>query len=89
MYKRQQDNRTYEGKTSSCSTASNQDTAEFKFTCDDVSSTTYTIIATGQDSLSGFTYTLDSDGTMATTGLPSGWGTATKGCWITRPGASC
>ena len=84
-----QDNRTYEGKTSACSTAGNYDTTEFKFSCSDVSSSAYTVVAKGQGGLSDFEYTIDAGGTMATTGLPSAWGTAKTGCWITKPGGTC
>jgi type IV pilus assembly protein PilE len=46
-------------------------------------------VAKGQGGLSDFEYTIDASGTMATTSLPSTWGTAKTGCWITKPGGSC
>jgi type IV pilus assembly protein PilE len=87
-----QDNRTYTdtGSTSACSLASNYDTTNFHFACSGISSSGYTITASGQDSLSEFKYSIDADASMVTTSLPGSWGTSpTKGCWITRPGGAC
>jgi type IV pilus assembly protein PilE len=84
-----QDNRSYSGSSSACGSASSYDTTNFKFSCS-TSDSTYTITATGQDSLSEFKYTIDADASMVTTSLPSSWGTSpVKGCWITRPGGTC
>jgi type IV pilus assembly protein PilE len=80
-----QDNRTY---VSGCSFGSN-DTTDFAFTCSGVKANEYTITATGQGALSGFTYTIDQSGNMATSALPSSWGSTSTQCWITRPGGSC
>jgi len=84
-----QDNRTYEGKTSACAKASDNDTSDFGFSCSSVDASGYTIVAKGLSSLDGFEYTIDADGIMKTTGLPSGWGTTGNGCWIIRPGGTC
>ena len=84
-----QDNRSYSGSASACGSASGFDTTNFKFSCK-AGDSSYTITATGQDSLSEFAYTIDDAGSMVTTSLPSSWGTSpTKGCWIARPGGTC
>ena len=54
-----------------------------------VAASAYTITATGQGSLEGFTYTIDQSGNMATTALPTSWGSTSTECWITRPGGTC
>jgi len=61
----------------------------FVFSCPTLTDSTYTARATGQGSVSGFTYSINQDGTMATVALPTGWGTAASGCWITRRGGTC
>lgn len=54
---------------------------------------TYTVTATGSASMSNFIYTIDESGNRRTTGLPSGWGTASSsnpvGCWVTQKGGGC
>lgn len=82
-----QDNRTYSGSSSACGSASGFNTSNFQFSCK-ASANAYKISATGQGSLSDFSYTIDQDGTMATTGLPSDWGATSDSSWITRPGGS-
>jgi len=82
-----QDNRTYSGSSSACGSASGFNTSNFHFSCE-ASASAYKISATGQGSLSDFSYTIDQDGAMATTGLPSDWGATSKSSWITRPGGS-
>lgn len=80
------DNRKYDGSGSPCASISNA--GDFSFSCE-YDATTYVITATGSGSVSEFSYTIDQDGAMATTGLPTTWGSATTGCWITRQGNSC
>lgn len=61
----------------------------FTFTCA-ATATTYTLTATGiaTSTMNGFTYTVNQDGTRATTSVPSGWGT-NAGCWVTKKGGVC
>lgn len=36
-----------------------------------------------------FIYTIDHNGTRRTTGLPAGWGTAPRDCWVGSKGGAC
>jgi type IV pilus assembly protein PilE len=84
------DNRTYATSgaiTSPC--ASSFAAGAFTISCSNLTATTYTATATGSGTVASFTFTINQDGTMATTSLPTAWGSATSGCWITRKGGSC
>ena len=84
------DNRTYATSgtiVSPC--ASNFVAGAFNISCSNLTATTYTATATGSGTVASFTFTINQDGTMATTSLPTAWGSATSGCWITRKGGSC
>lgn len=74
-----QDNRTYVGGT--CPTA----TENFTYACSNLSTTTYTITATGIGGLSAFSYTINQANTK-TSATP--WGNGAT-CWITKKGATC
>ncbi|MDP2144991.1 MAG: type IV pilin protein [Gallionella sp.] len=75
-----QDNRTYVGGT--CPAA----TENFSFTCSNLSTTTYTITATGiPASLAAFSYTIDETNTK-TSATP--WGNGAT-CWIMKEGDAC
>jgi type IV pilus assembly protein PilE len=80
-----QDNRTYAGGP--CTTAAS--TANFTYTCTGLSTTAYTITATGLNGISAFAYTIDQTNTKATTATKTGWGTTTTACWQVRKGGSC
>jgi type IV pilus assembly protein PilE len=80
------DNRKYSGDSSPCKSPG--DAGAFTFECE-YDKSSYTITATGSGSVSDFAYTIDQDGVMATTALPSTWGTPSGKCWIIRPGSSC
>lgn len=65
-------------------------TSNFTFSCSNLTDGTYTATATGVGGLADFSYTIDQDGAMVTTGLKSGWGTTPiSGCWVTRKGGTC
>lgn len=81
-----QDNRKYNGDGSPC--AAIADSGDFSFGCE-YGKSSYKITATGSGSVADFAYTIDQDGVMATTALPSTWGSPANGCWIIRPGGSC
>jgi type IV pilus assembly protein PilE len=60
----------------------------FTVTCA-TSGSTYTVTATGKDSMAGFVFTIDQANAKTTTGLKTGWGTAPKSCWISRKNDDC
>lgn len=52
--------------------------------------TTYTILATGINAASGFTFTVtDANVQSSSTVPPSPWGTASYTCWVTKRGMTC
>ncbi|MHB8390691.1 MAG: type IV pilin protein [Acidobacteriaceae bacterium] len=63
-------------------------TKDFTLSCLSLTTTAYTIEATGTGSLSGFTFTLDQNGTRQTTAAPPGW-TTNNTCWISDPQGDC
>lgn len=74
-----QDNRTYVGGVCPA------DTVRFTFACDDLTTTTFTITATGVDDLSSFSYTIDQSN-VKTSATP--WGDGAT-CWIMKKGDAC
>jgi type IV pilus assembly protein PilE len=91
-----QDKQTYVGSTTPCSSANNATSNQyFNFTCGPTAptATTYTLTATGQGTMSAFSYTLDQAGNKATTigtGAPSGWKVHSPNtCWVTGAGGKC
>ncbi|MDD2919235.1 type IV pilin protein [Rhodoferax sp.] len=74
-----QDNRTYVGMP--CPAANPN--IPFTFTCTGLTTTAYTITATGSGVTSGFVMTVDQANVQATTGAPSGWATPAT-CWVMR-----
>jgi type IV pilus assembly protein PilE len=74
-------NRTYVGLAAPAATAN------FSYLVDATVSS-YTVTATGAGSTASFVYTIDQNGTRATTGVPSGW-TANASCWVDRKGGKC
>ncbi|MBA5607509.1 prepilin-type N-terminal cleavage/methylation domain-containing protein [Duganella sp. FT3S] len=63
-------------------------TANFTYALSGASASAYTVTATGIGKVAGFVYTIDQNGTRATTGSPAGWGTSTS-CWVDHKGGSC
>ncbi len=61
----------------------------FTYACSNLTDITYTITATGINSLAGFSYTINETNTHATTSLQTGWGSPTTNCWITTRGGTC
>lgn len=73
-----QDNRTYVGA------ACPGNTQRFTFACNQTA-TTFTITATGQGVMAGFSYTIDQDNTRTST---TPWGNSSN-CWVTKKGGQC
>ena len=84
-----QDNRTYADTGSYTAPCSTSETAGlFTVSClTDPTSTGYTITAQGSGIVASFTYTVDEDGTKATTS--TSWGTTSSSCWLMKSGDSC
>jgi len=85
-----QDNRSYAGACVAGTVAPKPaDTVNFVYTCNPApAATTYTIVATGQNSMAGFVYTIDQSNVRATTSLPAGWTTSAT-CWVLKKDGSC
>ncbi len=85
-----QDNRTYTSgalAANGCPTTLQWPTTtptNFSFTCSNLSATTYTLTATGLNTVASFTFTLDQNNAKATTSAPAGWGTTPASCWIIK-----
>lgn len=77
------DNRTYVGFT--CPLPAQP--GSFSFACSNVSATTYTITATGNEDVSGFTYAVDQSNTR--TSSSSRWGQSGITCWMLRKDGTC
>ena len=91
-----QDNRRYDtwtnagGTTFTSPCSSITSPKDFTVTCSAVAQQTYTLRASGTGSMNGFTYTLNQQGTPATTSLGSNWGSVPSGnCWVMRKGQTC
>jgi type IV pilus assembly protein PilE len=86
-----QDNRTYAGACVSGTVAALpyfDSTSNFAFDCPTRSATNYVVRAQGQNSMTGFTYTLDDQNARATTAVPTGW-ILTSNCWVLKKDGSC
>ena len=88
-----QDNRSYLGACTAGTVAPPPPgTANFNFACSNLGGTTYTVTATGINSMTGIAYTIDQTGNKTTppyTQAPfTGWGNL--GCgWVLKPDGSC
>ena len=84
-----QDNRTYVGACEAGTVAPLPTSADFDYTCPALTADTFTVVATGTGSMSGFTYSIDEANSRTTTAVPSGWGTAPVACWVVSKGGAC
>jgi type IV pilus assembly protein PilE len=91
-----QDNRSYLDVSSGsilspCNSSKLPTLKYFTVTCSGLAKTTYKLIATGTGMTAGAIYTVDQQNTMATTGLPTPWGSVPSAnqCWIMRRGEAC
>ncbi|ELX09164.1 putative fimbrial protein [Janthinobacterium sp. HH01] len=79
-------NRTYIGFNGASNFPSN--TANFTYALSAATASSYTLTATGIGKMNGFVYTIDQNGTHATTGSPTGWGVSAS-CWVDHKGGAC
>lgn len=82
-----QDNRQYVDGQGGCA-ADTTTSQYFNFACTGVTTTAYTLTATGKGSMTGFTFTVNQSNAKATTAVPTGW-TANGTCWVTSTGGTC
>jgi type IV pilus assembly protein PilE len=69
----------------------------FTVACGNLSATTYTITATGgcpacaapDNSMTGFTFTINEANARQTTSVPAGWTLPAVNCWVTKKGGTC
>jgi len=74
-----QDNRTYVGGPCPATTK------YFTITCQNLTTSTYTIVAAGKDNLTGFGYQIDQGNNKASA---TPWGNGAT-CWIMKKGDTC
>jgi type IV pilus assembly protein PilE len=87
-----QDNRSYAGACTAGSIAPIPDpTPYFTFTCNPAPAlTTYTIVATGAASMTGFQYSVNETDTHTTIALPANWTNPAISCgWVLKQDGSC
>ena len=87
-----QDNRTYVGACAAGTVAPlPPSTANFAFTCPTLSATTYSVLATGANQMTGFAFTLGPNNAQRTTGVRSGWDATglPKTCWVKNKSGGC
>lgn len=82
------DNRTYVSACDAGTVATPPTGKYFNITCDNLSATTYRIIATGTASMAGFQYSINQSNTRLTLSVPTGWNAATN-CWTLKKDGSC
>lgn len=78
-------NRTYAGYAGS--SAFPAATPNFTYTLSNASASAFTVTATGRAKMAGFAYTIDQNGSRATTATPA-WGT-NAACWVDKKGGQC
>ena len=76
------DNRTYVGITAPAATPT------FQYTVGNAGVSTYTITATGLSNVAGFVFTIDQNGTKATTSVGAGWTNGNCG-WVYTKAGGC
>ena len=85
-----QDNRTYIGACAVGTVAPKPvDTSNFVYTCPTLTATAYTITATGQGGLAGYSYSINESNVRSTVMTsPSTW-PSTPTCWVLKKDGSC
>ncbi len=81
-----QDNRTYVGAPA-CDNDTTTSTF-FDFSCSAETATTFTLDATGKNSMTNFAYSVNQAGARASTITAAGW-TGNAACWVTKKGGTC
>ncbi|MGE0559778.1 MAG: type IV pilin protein [Burkholderiales bacterium] len=86
-----QDNRTYANACDAGSIAVTPTGRYFAYACSNLSTTTYTITATGiaAQGTGNFVYTINQANARGTTTVGAGWSGAGSTCWVTNKGGGC
>ena len=88
-----QDSRTYVGGCGAgpgTSPPLPPNTSSFAFSCSNVAPSTYTVAATGQGPMAGFTYTVDQNNIRSTSlAVTTGWRGDGNSCWVLKKDGSC
>ena len=85
-----QDNRTYANACAAGTVAPlPATTSNFSFACSNLSTTGYTVTATGRGSMTGFVYSIDQTNTRTTVGVKTGWNGTGSSCWVIKKDGSC
>ncbi len=86
-----QDNRTYVGACVAGTAAPLPAGRYFTYACTNLSTTGFTVTATGitAQGTSGFTYSVDQTNVRTTVALPTGWTGAGSTCWVLKKDGSC
>lgn len=80
-------NRTYEGLAEAEGLLPAA-TDNFEFSVTDDEATTYTVLATGRNALSGFVFSVDQNGNRKTVAAPDGWAKPDN-CWVKSKEGEC
>lgn len=84
-----QDNRTYQNACAAGTVAPLPPSDDFVYSCPTLEANTFVARATGQGTMTGFTYEITESNVRRTTAAPSGWGTVPVDCWIAKKGGGC
>lgn len=82
------DSRTYVGACALYKPKINATIKDFQVDCPTETAATYTLTATGQTSMTGFTYQIDQTGAKSSTITATGW-TGNAACWAVRKNGEC
>lgn len=81
-------NRTFVGMDLAANNVMPGSTPNFTYALSNASPGSYTVTATGRNTVQNFVFTIDQQGNRATTQVPSGW-TANATCWADRRSGTC
>ena len=86
-----QDNRSYDTATPAPACVDDAMTSRFfTFSCDNLTATTYTIVAVGIGPMVGFDYTINQANAKASAITAAGWANPNpNNCWATKRGGQC
>ena len=86
-----QDNRTYAGACAAGTVAQLPATtaqSNFAFDCPTLNANQYLVRAVGQNSMTGFEFTINEQNRRVTVAVPTGW-TLNNACWVLKKDGSC